>query len=89
MRVRFKKAVREELCHAEAGMELATGDLGARTMPAMGRADEVKEQPPRTGGSGGASPRRCETWTTSSGPSARTTGRPDRGGVRSSSSQGD
>jgi hypothetical protein len=56
MRVRFKRAVREGICHAEAGTEWAVGDLEARTMPAMGRADEVKEQPPRTGGLGGASP---------------------------------
>jgi hypothetical protein len=78
MRVRFKRAVREGLCHAEEGTEWDTGEDEARFLLARGWADEVKELPPRHSG---ASPRCCESWTTSSAPS-ETTSRPDRGGVR-------
>jgi hypothetical protein len=63
MRVRFKRAVRERICHAEAGMEWATGDLEARTMPAIGWADEV------------AASRTSMTWP---GPSAATRAPPGR-----------
>jgi hypothetical protein len=50
MRVRFKKAVREGICHAEEGIEWAVGDLEARTMLAMGWAEDVKDQPQRHSG---------------------------------------
>jgi hypothetical protein len=87
MRVRFKRAVREGLCHAEPGMEWDTGEDEGRFLLARGWADQVKDQPPRPSGAG---PRRCETSTTSPRPSATTwPARPRRREVRPSGSQGD
>jgi HK97 family phage major capsid protein len=45
--VRFKKAVREGLCHAEEGMEWDTGEDEGRFLLARGWADQVREEPRR------------------------------------------
>jgi hypothetical protein len=55
MRVRFKRAVREGLCHAEPGMEWDTGADEGRFLLARGWADQVKDQPHRH--SGGSPPK--------------------------------
>jgi hypothetical protein len=47
MRVRFNRAVREGICHAEEGMEWDTGADEGRSLLARGWVDVVKQEPPR------------------------------------------